>query len=96
MASQLIPPTPLLYLHAISPHFKFSRVPSWSNETFISSYLNISLFFLFYFSYKFVTKSKIVSLQDMDIRRFIDIANENPEPLLKRPTGWRRFNILWS
>jgi len=68
----------------------------WSDETFVSSYINIPLFFLFYFSYKYFKKTKIVSLDEMDIRRFIDIANENPEPPLKRPIGWRRLNIIWS
>jgi amino acid transporter len=68
----------------------------WSDETFISSYINIPIFAILYFSYKFWKKTKIIPLSEIPIRHFIDIANANPEPPAKPVVGWRRFNILWS
>ncbi|KAH6716728.1 putative amino acid permease [Leptodontidium sp. MPI-SDFR-AT-0119] len=68
----------------------------WSNETFVSSYINIPLFAILYFGYKLIKKTKIIALEDIPIQGFIDIANANPEPEPKPKTGWRRFNILWS
>ncbi|TVY51018.1 Proline-specific permease [Lachnellula cervina] len=68
----------------------------WETETFISSYVNIPIILGLYFGYKVIKKTKIVSLEDMPIRHFIDIANANPEPPAKPVTGWRRLNILWS
>ncbi|KAI9641623.1 hypothetical protein NHQ30_009477 [Ciborinia camelliae] len=68
----------------------------WSNETFISSYLNIPLFLVTYFGYKFYAKTKIVSLEEMPIRPFIEIYQQNPEPEEEPRTGFSRFNILWS
>ena len=40
---------------------------SWDSETFVSSYINIPLVLLAYFGFKFIKKSKIVSLEDMPI-----------------------------
>ncbi|TVY41205.1 Proline-specific permease [Lachnellula subtilissima] len=68
----------------------------WDTETFVSSYINIPIILGLYFGYKLFRKTKIVSLEDMPIRQFIDIANANPEPPAKPLTGWRRLNILWS
>jgi amino acid transporter len=68
----------------------------WDNETFVSSYINIPIFFILYFGYKFWKKTKIVPLSEIPIQRFIDIANANPDPLRIKPTGLRRLNILWS
>ncbi|KAJ3741231.1 amino acid permease/ SLC12A domain-containing protein [Lentinula detonsa] len=68
----------------------------WNIETFFSHYFNIPLIFLLYFSYKFIKKTKIVSLDEMPIRYYIDIANQNPEPEEVPAKGWRKVNILWS
>ncbi|CAG8146748.1 unnamed protein product [Penicillium nalgiovense] len=68
----------------------------WDSEGFVSSYINIPLFLILYFAYKFVRKTKIVPLEDIPIQPFIDIANRNPEPQLKRKKGLRRLNILWN
>lgn len=68
----------------------------WETETFISSYINIPIIFILYFGYKFAKKTKIISLADMPIRHFIDIANANPEPEPKAKKGWHKLNILWS
>ncbi|RDW77706.1 amino acid transporter-like protein [Coleophoma cylindrospora] len=69
---------------------------NWSNETFISSYLNIPIILILYFGYKFIAKTKVVSLAEMPIRGFIDIYRNNPEPEPKPKTGLSKFNILWS
>ncbi|KAK0439519.1 amino acid permease/ SLC12A domain-containing protein [Desarmillaria tabescens] len=54
------------------------------------------LIFALYFSYKFITKSKLVPLDEMPIRKYIEIANQNPEPPAKPVKGLKRFNLLWS
>ncbi|KDN52436.1 amino acid permease [Tilletiaria anomala UBC 951] len=38
----------------------------WDGATFITNYLTVPLFPLIYFGYKFVTKSKVVQLHEMD------------------------------
>lgn len=68
----------------------------WDTETFVSSYINIPIIFILYFGYKFTKKTKIISLQEMPIRHFIDIANANPEPEPTPKKGWHKLNILWS
>ncbi|KAH8823002.1 amino acid permease/ SLC12A domain-containing protein [Flagelloscypha sp. PMI_526] len=68
----------------------------WDTEVFISSYFNIPLIVLLYIGYKYIKGTKLVSLEEMPIQKFIDIANDNPEPPERPVTGWRRFNILWS
>lgn len=68
----------------------------WSDETFVSSYFNIPFFGILYFGYKFFKKSKIVSLEDMPIRKFIQVANDNPEDPAPIKTGWHKYNFLWE
>ncbi|KAI4722681.1 amino acid permease-like protein [Aureobasidium sp. EXF-10727] len=68
----------------------------WSTETFISSYFNIPLFLILYFGYKIVKKTKIVPLEALPIRHFIDIANANPEPPELPKVGWHKYNFLWE
>lgn len=69
---------------------------NWDNETFVSSYINIPIFAILYFGYKFWKKTKIIPLAEIPIQHFIDIANANPEDPAKPVVGWRRLNILWS
>lgn len=68
----------------------------WNDETFVSSYLNIPAIFILYFGYKFIMKTKIVPLEEMPIRDFIEVWRANPEEPNKKRTGIARFNILWS
>lgn len=68
----------------------------WNVQSFVSSYFNIPLIFLLYFGYKFARKTKVIALDDIPIRGFLKIAEENPEVLPPPATGWRRFNILWG
>lgn len=46
----------------------------WDTETFVSAYFNIPLIFVLYFGYKFAKKTKIVSLEEMPIRPFLDLV----------------------
>jgi yeast amino acid transporter len=68
----------------------------WSTATFVSSYLNLPLILIFYFGYKFIMKTKIVPLEEIPIRPFIEDARRNPEPIMPAKRGWRRLNILWT
>ncbi|PVH85287.1 amino acid permease-like protein [Cadophora sp. DSE1049] len=68
----------------------------WDTETFVSSYINIPIFFILYFGYKFVKKTSIIPLSEIPIQHYIDIANANPEPPAKKKVGIHRFNILWG
>ncbi|TEY59631.1 hypothetical protein BOTCAL_0190g00200 [Botryotinia calthae] len=68
----------------------------WDTETFISSYLNIPLFLILFFGYKFYAKSKMISLEEMPIRGFLEIYQQNPEPEEEPKKGLGRLNILWS
>ncbi|KAF7133781.1 hypothetical protein CNMCM5793_005135 [Aspergillus hiratsukae] len=68
----------------------------WSTETFVSSYLNIPIILGLYFGYKLWGRTTIIPLDEIPIRPFIQIYNEEPEPEQKRKTWWRRLNILWS
>ncbi|KAF7959651.1 hypothetical protein EAE96_001266 [Botrytis aclada] len=68
----------------------------WDVETFVSSYLNIPLILALFFGYKFFAKTKMISLEEMPIREFIEIWHQNPEPEEKPRKGIRRLNILWS
>lgn len=68
----------------------------WSDETFVSSYLNIPLILIFYFGYKWYKNTSIVSLDEMAIRPLIEVAHLNPEVPDQPKRGLRRLNILWS
>ena len=68
----------------------------WEIETFISSYLNIPIILVLYFGAKFWMKSKIVPLEEMPIRGFIEVWRKNPEPERKPKKGLQKLNILWS
>lgn len=68
----------------------------WDTETFFSAYFNLPLILVLYFGYKFLKKTKIVPLEDLPIKHFLDIARDNPEPPEVPKKGWKRINILWS
>ena len=74
-------------------HFKLY---SWDSESFVSAYFNIPLIFILYFGYKWIKKSKVVRLEDMPIREYIEIARLNPEPPPHPKKGWRKLNFLWG
>ena len=68
----------------------------WDTETFVSSYFNIPLILCLYFGYKFVKKSKIVPLDEIPIRGFIDRYQNEPKIEQKPKAGIQKHNVLWS
>ncbi|KAJ6083991.1 amino acid permease [Penicillium sp. IBT 16267x] len=68
----------------------------WSIETFISSYLDIAIFATFYFSYKMWYRTKLISLDECPVLRFVEIAENNPDPPEEPKSRWSKINILWS
>ncbi|KAJ5935441.1 amino acid permease [Penicillium verhagenii] len=68
----------------------------WSTETFISSYLDIGIFATFYFGYKIWYRTKIVSLDECPVLRFVEIAENDPDPPEEPKSRWSAINILWS
>ncbi|KAF9069940.1 amino acid permease/ SLC12A domain-containing protein [Rhodocollybia butyracea] len=68
----------------------------WDTQTFFGHYFNIPLILILYFGYKFTKKTKIVTLDEMPIRYYLEIAKQNPEPTQEEPKGWRKINILWT
>lgn len=70
---------------------------SWKTETFISTYINIPIFFILYFGYKFVRRSKIIPLNEIPIRHFLELAQDEEEEADPEYKGrWRWLMLLWS
>lgn len=86
----------MLTLLLITGGFKTFIRGQWDDESFVSSYINIPLFAILYFGYKFVRGTKNVPLEDIPIQPFIDYANNNPEPLPKPKRGLQKLNFLWD
>ncbi|KAG5952375.1 hypothetical protein E4U58_000813 [Claviceps cyperi] len=68
----------------------------WNWQTFVTSYFNVLLILVLYFGYKSWQGTRVVSLEEMPIRGFIDTANDNPEDEEPGAKGWRKLNILWG
>ncbi|KAG5926530.1 hypothetical protein E4U42_003180 [Claviceps africana] len=68
----------------------------WTPQGFVSAYFNVPLILMLYVGYKTWRGTKIVSLQEMPIRDFIDMANDNPEVIEPAAKGWGKLNILWG
>jgi len=45
---------------------------------------------------KLIEPFRLVAYEDMPIRHFMKIAQDNPEPPEKPLRGWKRLNFLWS
>lgn len=67
----------------------------WNTEVFVASYINIPIILALYFGYKLVKKTKTIPLKEIPIHMFMQIANDNPEPIPTPKKGWQRLNILW-
>ncbi|KAL9108016.1 MAG: hypothetical protein Q9227_007121 [Pyrenula ochraceoflavens] len=68
----------------------------WSGETFVTSYFNIPLILGLYLGYKVVKRTTIVPLEEIPVRKYVEIARANPEPVERKNRGWRKLNLLWS
>ncbi|KZP01295.1 hypothetical protein CALVIDRAFT_548111 [Calocera viscosa TUFC12733] len=80
----------------ITGGFPVFTTGNWNSQKFVGSYFNIPLILILYFSYKLVKRTKIVSLHEMPIRAFIQVAQDNPERPDPPMTGWARLGFLWS
>lgn len=83
----------LLYLTAGWTAFLHHQ---WSDETFISKYLNLPVVAILYFAHKYIKGTRYKRLSEVPIRQFIDLANANPEPLPRPKKGLHKLNILWG
>lgn len=68
----------------------------WSTQDFISNYFNLPFIIIVYGGYKISMKTRIIPLEEVPIRPFIEQYQRNPEPEPKPRTGLQRLNILWS
>ncbi|EED14350.1 amino acid permease, putative [Talaromyces stipitatus ATCC 10500] len=68
----------------------------WSTETFISAYLDIGIFAALYFSYKIWYRTKIVSLDESPVARFVEIAEDDPDPVEESKFAWPIVDWLWA
>ncbi|KAJ3727569.1 amino acid permease/ SLC12A domain-containing protein [Lentinula raphanica] len=68
----------------------------WSTEEFIGAYFNLPLIFGLYFGYKWAKGTKVVSLDEMPVRYYVEIAKENPEEEERSTKGWNGISIIWS
>ncbi|KAF2811242.1 putative amino acid permease [Mytilinidion resinicola] len=69
---------------------------NWDKATFISAYLDIPLVLTAYFGWKFLKKTRILSLDDVPLRAALDEIVSKPEEEVPKARGWRRLNILWG
>ncbi|KAH7273912.1 amino acid permease/ SLC12A domain-containing protein [Fusarium solani] len=67
----------------------------WTTKSFVSSYFNIPFILISYFAFKYYNKTKIIPLDEIPIRAFLDIAIADPSPPLKPNKGIRKLNFLW-
>ncbi|KAJ5217305.1 amino acid permease [Penicillium chermesinum] len=68
----------------------------WSTETFISAYLDIGIFAALYFGYKIWYRTKIVSLDESPVARYVEIAENDPDPPEEPKSKWTFLTLLWS
>ena len=68
---------------------------NWDTETFVSSYINLPIIVILYFGYKLVMKTKIIPLDEIQIRPYIEDYRLHPE-MVSKPRGIQKLNILWS
>jgi amino acid permease len=69
---------------------------SWKTQTFVSTYINIPIFFMLYFGYKFIRGSQIITLSEIPIEHFLVIAEQEERETEKASTRWRWLTFLWE
>ncbi|KAF3404992.1 Dicarboxylic amino acid permease [Talaromyces pinophilus] len=68
----------------------------WKTQTFVSTYINIPIFFMLYFGYKFIRGSQIITLSEIPIEHFLVIAEQEERETEKASTRWRWLTFLWE
>ncbi|KAH8892278.1 amino acid permease [Thozetella sp. PMI_491] len=77
--------------------WKVFTVGNWDPATFVASYLDIPLVLVVYLSYKFIKKTKIVSLDTIPLDQAfeqVEQADEEPEPARSGPI--RYVSWIWD
>ncbi|KAJ6082894.1 hypothetical protein N7467_007029 [Penicillium canescens] len=67
----------------------------WSTRVFVSAYGNALAVVVLYIIHKFVKKTKLMRLDEMPIRRLVEIAENEEASVTQRKNGWRKLNFLW-
>ncbi|OQO00909.1 hypothetical protein B0A48_13598 [Cryoendolithus antarcticus] len=76
--------------------FSVFTTGNWSASTFVSSYLDIALVTTAYLLWKFIKRTKIVSLADIPLMEAFERAAQDQEPEKVVP-GWRKWvGFLWD
>ncbi|EME42337.1 hypothetical protein DOTSEDRAFT_54730 [Dothistroma septosporum NZE10] len=86
----------LFFLLLLTSGYTTFMHPHWSTESCDSSYFNVPFTLALYLGYKFWNKTRIIPLENIPIRGFIDVANANPELRTSKSTGLTGLNVLWS
>ncbi|KAM5362956.1 hypothetical protein ACJA88_013780 [Fusarium oxysporum] len=68
----------------------------WEIESFISNYFNLPFTLIMYFGYKLWFKTKVIPLEDVELRHLIDRYENEPRVEPKPRRGLARLNFLWS
>ncbi|EXL76486.1 hypothetical protein FOPG_08760 [Fusarium oxysporum f. sp. conglutinans race 2 54008] len=68
----------------------------WEIESFISNYFNLPFTLIMYFGYKLWFKTKVIPLEDVQLRHLIDRYENEPRVEPKPRRGLARLNFLWS
>ncbi|KAJ5831868.1 hypothetical protein N7474_000179 [Penicillium riverlandense] len=70
----------------------------WNAEAFVSAYINIPIFLVLYFGYKWWKKTHILALVNIPIVGLMQfyLSEENLEPEPPRNKGLAKLNFLWS
>ncbi|MBW0469962.1 hypothetical protein O181_009677 [Austropuccinia psidii MF-1] len=78
--------------------FKVFLVNSWSTSKFISAYITLPIFIVFFISWKFYHKTKFVRVRDMDFetgRREFDLMAAEEEKKMVQPIGKLQKFLDW-
>lgn len=68
----------------------------WEFSTFFTDYFIIPLFFVLYFGWKLLKKTKLLKPEEVDLASLFRDVEENPEPPYEPLRGWRWLTLLWA
>ncbi|KAK0721575.1 amino acid permease-domain-containing protein [Lasiosphaeria miniovina] len=77
--------------------FSVFTAGNWDPATFVSSYLDIPLVLIAYFAWKFIIKTKVVSLDEIALDEAFDQAEQYVEEPEGKRRGWiRTVSWIWD
>ncbi|ODV97082.1 hypothetical protein PACTADRAFT_74652 [Pachysolen tannophilus NRRL Y-2460] len=65
-------------------------------SSFFTDYFIIPLFFILYFFWKILKKTKFLKPSEVDLASLFKDVRENPEPPYKKLKGWEVLTALWA